>query len=110
VEKQPDRVAVVCGEEKWTYEELNRQANRLAHALRKKGIGREQLVGILMSPSKEMMAAVLGVLKAGAAYVPIDPQYPADRIQYMLKDSGASLLLTDRPAVSRAVPAWKSGT
>ncbi|MCF6134633.1 amino acid adenylation domain-containing protein [Thermoactinomyces vulgaris] len=112
VEKQPDRVAVVCGEERWTYEELNRQANRLAHALRKKGIGREQLVGILMSPSKEMMAAVLGVLKAGAAYVPIDPQYPADRIQYMLKDSGASLLLTDRPAVpgSSGVEVWDMKT
>ncbi len=95
VAKRPEQVAVVYGKEQLSYRELNERANRLAHTLRKKGIGKEQIVGILMPASIDMMTAILGVLKAGAAYLPIDPGYPAERIQYMLEDSRAVLLLTN---------------
>ncbi|MBA4603925.1 non-ribosomal peptide synthetase, partial [Thermoactinomyces mirandus] len=94
VAQRPEHPAVVCGKEQRSYRELNEQANRLAHALRMKGIGKEQIVGILMPSSIDMMVAILGVVKAGAAYLPIDPGYPAERIQYMLEDSRAVLLLT----------------
>ncbi|MGQ9336484.1 AMP-binding protein, partial [Bacillus paralicheniformis] len=68
--------------------------NRLARLLIEKGARPEQRIGIMVKPSLEMAAGVLGILKAGAAYVPIDPSYPAERIGYVLKDSGAELLLT----------------
>ncbi|MGQ9336485.1 AMP-binding protein, partial [Bacillus paralicheniformis] len=69
--------------------------NRLARLLIEKGVRPEQRIGIMVKPSLEMAAGVLGILKAGAAYVPIDPSYPAERIGYVLKDSGAELLLTE---------------
>ncbi|MGG1504624.1 AMP-binding protein, partial [Bacillus paralicheniformis] len=75
--------------------ELNARANRLARLLIEKGVRPEQRIGIMVKPSLEMAAGVLGILKAGAAYVPIDPSYPAERIGYVLKDSGAELLLTE---------------
>jgi amino acid adenylation domain-containing protein len=90
----PDAVAVVCGNQSLTYRELDRRANQLANYLRKLGIGPESLVGISMERSLEMMIALLGTLKAGAAYVPLDPSYPAERLQFMLDDSRASILLT----------------
>ncbi|MEC0423942.1 amino acid adenylation domain-containing protein, partial [Bacillus subtilis] len=77
----------------WTYGELNAKANRLARILMDCGISPDDRVGILTKPSLEMSAAVLGVLKAGAAFVPIDPDYPDQRIEYILQDSGAKLLL-----------------
>ncbi|WP_187959423.1 AMP-binding protein, partial [Bacillus mojavensis] len=77
----------------WTYGELNAKANRLARILIDCGISADERVGILTKPSLEMSAAVLGVLKAGAAFVPIDPDYPDQRIEYFLQDSGAKLLL-----------------
>ena len=93
-EKTPKHTAVVCGEKQLTYEQLNERANQLASVLREKGVTREKLVGIMVEPSLEMIVSVLSVLKAGGAYLPIDPAYPSDRIQYMLEDSQAQWLLT----------------
>ncbi|MCQ5304632.1 AMP-binding protein, partial [Bacillus licheniformis] len=87
--RTPDRGAAVYNGVQWTYKELNARANRLARLLIEKGAGPEQRVGIMVKPSLEMAAGVLAILKAGAAYVPIDPGYPAERIGYVLKDSGA---------------------
>jgi amino acid adenylation domain-containing protein len=89
-----DAVAVVCGNQSLTYRKLDQRANQLANHLRKLGVGPESLVGISMERSLEMMIALLGTLKAGAAYVPLDPSYPAARLQFMLDDSRASILLT----------------
>ncbi|WP_396278969.1 lichenysin non-ribosomal peptide synthetase LicA [Bacillus paralicheniformis] len=92
--RTPDRGAAVYNGVEWTYKELNARANRLARLLIEKGVRPEQRIGIMVKPSLEMAAGVLAILKAGAAYVPIDPSYPAERIGYVLKDSGAELLLT----------------
>ncbi|QHZ48659.1 non-ribosomal peptide synthetase [Bacillus sp. NSP9.1] len=94
VRRTPDRGAVVYNGRKWTYRELNARANRLARLLMEKGAQPEQRIGIMVKPSLEMAAGVLAILKAGAAYVPIDPDYPAQRIGYVLQDCGAELLLT----------------
>ena len=94
VEQTPEAIAVSYNGNEMTYAELNRQANRLAHFLRKKGVAPEHLTGISLERSPEMVIALLGVLKAGGVYVPIDPAYPQERIRYILNDSGISLLLT----------------
>ncbi|MED1910401.1 non-ribosomal peptide synthetase [Brevibacillus laterosporus] len=96
VERTPNRVAVVYEGEQLTYCELNERANQLARTLRAEGIGSDQLVGILVEHSLDMMVGLLGILKAGGAYVPIDPDYPEDRIQYLLEDSQTSILLTQQ--------------
>ncbi|MFC4547674.1 condensation domain-containing protein, partial [Paenactinomyces guangxiensis] len=96
VRKTPDHMAVVFGEERLTYRELNERANQLARALREKGIRRNEFVGLLVERSVEMIVGILGILKAGGAYVPIDPAYPSDRIRYMLEDSGARWLLVQQ--------------
>ncbi|MEC0210153.1 amino acid adenylation domain-containing protein [Paenibacillus ehimensis] len=90
----PDRVAVVFEGRRLTYRELDERANRLARTLLAKGVEAEQLVAIMTERSLDMVTAVLGVMKAGGAYVPVDPEYPEERIRYMLGDSGARLLLT----------------
>ncbi|MCY9340111.1 lichenysin non-ribosomal peptide synthetase LicA [Bacillus haynesii] len=104
--RTPERGAAVYNGVQWTYKELNARANRLARLLIKKGARPEQRIGIMVKPSLEMAAGVLAILKAGAAYVPIDPGYPAERIGYVLKDSGAELLLTQ---TNIAVPEEFSG-
>ena len=95
---KPDAVALVFGDECLTYAELNERANRLAHRLRREGIGPEARVGVMMGRSTEMVVSVLAVLKAGGAYVPLDPAYPRERLAMMLEDSGASVVLTREPA------------
>ena len=90
----PDRIAVVCGDQQLSYDELNRRANRLAHWLRARGIGADDLVGLCVERSTDLMVCLLGILKAGAAYLPLDPGYPAARLEHMLRDSGARLVLT----------------
>ncbi|WP_281274219.1 non-ribosomal peptide synthase/polyketide synthase [Brevibacillus gelatini] len=90
----PDAVALVVGEERLTYRELNERANQLARYLREQGIGPEVLVAVLMERTTEMIVAMLGILKAGGAYVPIDPAYPQNRIGYTLDDSQAAVVLT----------------
>ncbi|MGN4771119.1 amino acid adenylation domain-containing protein [Bacillus cereus group sp. MYBK216-2] len=93
VEKTPEHIAVVCDNEKLTYRELNEKSNSLARVLIKNGVKKESIVGVLAEKSLEMIVGILGILKAGGAYLPIDPEYPNDRISYMLGDSGASILL-----------------
>jgi amino acid adenylation domain-containing protein len=94
VERVPGCIAVEYRDELLTYRELNERANRLAWVLRSKGIGPDCIVGLLAERSQEMMIGMLGIMKAGGAYLPIDPGYPRERIDYILKDSHASLLLT----------------
>ncbi|WP_144028931.1 non-ribosomal peptide synthetase, partial [Paenibacillus tyrfis] len=93
-EQTADRVAVVFEDKQLTYCELNERANRLARTLRAEGVQPDQLVGIMVERSLDMIVGIFGILKAGGAYVPIDPDYPQERIQYMLADSGVGLLLT----------------
>ncbi|HEX3045917.1 MAG TPA: amino acid adenylation domain-containing protein, partial [Bacillota bacterium] len=93
----PGQVAVQFGERILTYGELNEKANQLAGWLQNEGVTPNSIVAILAEHSPEMAAAILGVLKAGAAYLPIDPECPGERIQYMLRDSNAGLLLTNLP-------------
>lgn len=96
VARTPEAIAVVCGNEQLSYHELNGRANQLAHHLRGLGIGPDAVVGILLEHSVDQMVALLGVLKAGGAYLPLDPAYPEARLLFMLKDAGVSLLLTRR--------------
>ncbi|MEO8191047.1 MAG: amino acid adenylation domain-containing protein [Acidobacteriota bacterium] len=88
--------ALVCAGSSLTYEELNGRANSLAHALRERGVGPGTLVAMCVTRSVEMVVGILGILKAGGGYVPIDPLYPRERVSYLLEDSGARLLLTER--------------
>src|SRR6185436_7369662 len=89
----PGALAVASWEgARWTYAELNQHANRVAHRLLRLGVGPETRVAVLMERSAEMVAALYGVLKAGAAYVPVDPGYPAGRVAHML--SAAAVVLT----------------
>ena len=94
VERTPEAVAVVCGNRRLSYRELNCQANQLAHYLRGLGVGPDVLVGIYVERSLEMVVGLLGILKAGGAYVPLDPDYPKDRLAFMLEDAQVSVLLT----------------
>ncbi len=93
-EKYGDNTAVVYKDEKITYRELNEKANTLARVLREKGIGRGKTAGIFIDRSVEMVIAVIAVVKAGGVYIPVDHEYPPARIEYMLKDSDADILLT----------------
>ncbi|MGN4561912.1 amino acid adenylation domain-containing protein [Bacillus cereus group sp. MYBK5-2] len=93
VERTPDHIAAVFEGQQLTYRELNLRANQLARTLRNEGVKRDQLVGIMVERSLEMIVGILGILKAGGAYVPVDPEYPKERIQYILEDSGATILL-----------------
>jgi len=101
VERRPDAVAVVMGEEQFTYRELNERANQVAHHLQQLGVGPEVLVGVYLERSLEMVVGILGILKAGGAYVPLDLAYPKDRVGFMLQDSGAPVLLTNNDLVER---------
>jgi amino acid adenylation domain-containing protein len=93
--RQPNALAVVYGEKQISYGELNRRANRLAHYLRAHGVGRETRVGVLMERSANWIVALLGILKAGGVYVPLDGSYPAGRLRFMVEDAEIRLLLTE---------------
>jgi amino acid adenylation domain-containing protein len=92
--ESPDSVAVIFGPRQFTYSELDRRTNQLAHYLRKLGVKRGVLVGVFIERSLEMLVALLGTLKAGGAYVPIDPTYPPERVRFVLEDAGTSVVLT----------------
>ncbi|MFN6479645.1 non-ribosomal peptide synthetase [Nostoc sp. DedQUE07] len=94
VEKTPDAVAVVFENQQLTYRELNNRANQLAHYLRSLGVKPEVLVGICLERSLEMVIGLLGILKTGGAYLPLDPSYPKERLAFMLVDAQVSVLLT----------------
>ncbi|MBN3947422.1 MAG: amino acid adenylation domain-containing protein [Nostoc sp. NMS7] len=95
VERSPDAIAVSFAEENLTYYTLNQRANQLAHYLQTLGVKPEILVGICVERSAEMLVGLLGILKAGAAYLPLDPDYPQERLELILSDSQVPLLLTD---------------
>ena len=96
VEEGPDAVAVIYEGQHLSYEDLNRRACDLAHYLRRLGVESEARVGLCLERSPEMVIALLGTLKAGGVYVPLDPEYPIERLTYMLEDAGLSALLTER--------------
>ncbi len=103
VAAKPQGEALVVGARRYTYSELNRRANQVAHHLRSIGVGPETLVGILLDRSAEMVTAILGVLKAGGGYLPLDPAYPRERLAFMLGDAQVSVLLTQNSLLA-AVP------
>ena len=93
-EQQPNAVALVFGTEQITYRELNARANQVAHYLIKRGAGPDVLVGIFAERTPDLVIGILGILKSGSAYVPIDPSYPKDRLRYILEDAQAPIVLT----------------
>ncbi|HSJ85610.1 MAG TPA: 4-hydroxyphenylacetate 3-hydroxylase N-terminal domain-containing protein, partial [Anaerolineales bacterium] len=110
VERSPDNIAVVfpgtarqgrCGNEQLTYRELNQRANQLAHHLQKLGVGPEVLVGLCVERSLEMVVGLLGILKAGGAYLPLDPNYPPERLAMMLTDAQPLVLLSQSHLLDR---------
>ncbi len=96
----PDAIAVSFEGERLTYHELNERANRLAHHLRSLGVGPDTCVGMLVGRSLEMVVTILGVLKAGGCYLPLDPAYPVERLSFMLDDAHAALLLTGETSIA----------
>lgn len=92
----PGKTAVICRDEKLTYKKLYDEANRLAYAINERGIGREDIVAVMLPRSIQVYACRLGILNAGAAFLCIAPDYPDDRVEFILKDSGAKLLITDQ--------------
>src|SRR5438874_2721208 len=96
VARTPDAVAAEFEGARVTYAELNARANQLAHYLRAQGVGQETLVGVSVPRSLEMLVAILGVLKAGGGYVPLDPKYPRERLQFMIEDAALVMVITKR--------------
>ncbi len=104
--RTPDEVAVLFENDRLTYRELNEQANRVARYLKETGVENGDLVALFTSRSLRMAVGVLGILKAGGAYVPLDERYPAERLDFMLRDSGARVLLTER-CLATKVPGYE---
>ena len=102
VEKTPDAVAVVFEGEKLTYQQLNQQANQLGHYLRAFKVGSGVLVGISVEPSLDQVVSLLSVLKAGGVYVPLDPNYPQERLAFMEEDSKVQVVLTKEPRLDNS--------
>lgn len=100
VTTQPDAVAAVQGDRRWTYAELNAHANRLGRALLARGLRREQVVAVVTERTLDWMAAVLAILKAGGVYLPLEPHFPADRIAKALQRAGCTLVLTERESTT----------
>jgi amino acid adenylation domain-containing protein len=97
--RTPEAIAVVMGKEQISYRVLDERASQLANYLQQRGVGPETLVGVFLERSIDMVVVLLGVLKAGGAYIPLDPAYPAERIAFILEDAGARLLLTQQDLV-----------
>ncbi|MEJ7675852.1 MAG: AMP-binding protein [Chitinophagaceae bacterium] len=94
--RTPDSVAIVFEKEQLSYQQLNERANQLAHFLQVKGVKEETLVPICIERGFNMIIGILGILKAGGAYVPVDPEYPQERINYMLEDTAASIIISSK--------------
>jgi non-ribosomal peptide synthetase-like protein len=101
----PDAVAIVCGDKSWSYAEIEARANRLAHHLRARGAGPGKLVGLAFERSELPIVAILACLKAGAAYVPIDPGHPDERIRYIVEEAELGLILSEQSLVDRV---WRA--
>ena len=99
--RHPDRPALVWGAQTVSYGQLREMATQVERRLRRCGVGAEALVGVMLGRGPGLVAALLGVLKAGAAYLPLDEQYPAERIEYMLRDGGVRVLICDEEAAER---------
>ena len=95
-ERTPEATALVFENRYFSYRELNERANQLAHHLRKLGVKPEMLVGLFIDRSLDLVVGLLGILKAGGAYVPMDPQYPQERLAFMMKDAGAAIVVTQK--------------
>src|SRR5205823_4927697 len=93
-QEQAARIAISSGQTHLTYSELNARANQLARALRARGVQAEDRIGICLERGPELLIAMLGVLKAGAAYVPLDPAYPPQRLAYLVEDAASHLVIT----------------
>jgi amino acid adenylation domain-containing protein len=104
VERTPKALALIAGDRRLTYEELNRRANQLAHRLKAEGVGPNVLVGVCAERSVEMVVALYGTLKAGGAYMPLDPDYPSNRLALMLEDARPRVILTQQ-ALAQRLPA-----
>ncbi len=96
VRKTPHAIAVMSGTQRLTYRELNERANQIAHRLIRLGAGPELLVGVFLERTSDLLPAILGVLKSGSAYVPLDPMYPRERLSAILHDAKAPIVLTVR--------------
>ncbi len=101
VQRTPQAVAISDGQRQLTYQELNLQANQLAHLLRHRGIGPEHRVGLCLPRSLDLVVGLLAILKAGAAYIPLDPAYPVERLAFMLQDAQPTLVLTQQELANR---------
>jgi surfactin family lipopeptide synthetase A len=101
VEKKPEAIAAIWENEELTYENLDIQANRLAGYLKEKGIGPNKLVGICVEKSFDMVIGILAILKAGGAFVPMDPSYPSDRLEYIFKETNSPILLTQKELLEK---------
>jgi len=99
--RTPERTALVHGAHRLTYAELNKRANQTAHFLKKSGVGPETRVGVMLGRSAEALVALLGIFKAGGVYVPLDPDYPAERLRHMLADARLKVLLANRDAAAK---------
>ncbi|WP_241395213.1 amino acid adenylation domain-containing protein [Clostridium beijerinckii] len=102
VELTPDNIAVTFEDSKLTYKELNEKSNKVAACLREKGVKHGTIVGIMVNRSLEMIIGIIGILKAGGGYLPIDPETPKDRVKYMLEDSKANILLVQGNLIEEA--------
>ncbi len=101
VNPTPDSLAAVCAEQHLTYRALNERANRLAHVLVERGVGPQAVVAVALERSVDMVAGVLAILKTGAAYLPLDPEYPAERLAFMLADAKPSIVLASVATIPR---------
>ncbi|NJN10936.1 MAG: amino acid adenylation domain-containing protein, partial [Richelia sp. RM1_1_1] len=104
VEKTPSDIAVIFGQQQLTYQELNSRANQLAHYLQQQGVKSDTVVGICMERSLEMLVGLLAIIKAGGAYMPLDPAYPKERLAFTLADSQVSVLLANTHLVNDLPP------
>lgn len=109
VDRTPDSIALVFDDQQLTYRELNSRTNQLAHYLQGLGVGPDTLVGICMEHSLELITGIIAIFKAGGAYVPLDPAYPSERLAFMLEDTQAKILITQRTLL-KALPENKTRT
>src|SRR5256885_8533518 len=100
----PDAVALIDGDQKLSYREMNQRANQLAHMLQGLGVRPNVLVGVCLERSLDLVVGLLGILKAGGAYVPLDPTYPPERLAFMMEDAAAPVLVTQQHLLTRLAP------